>query len=599
MNDSRTRPRPLLRAWIGGILLVLGCLFIYRATLGFGFVTFDDDANFLFNRDFGPLNAARLRWIATEHAVMLRYVPVGWAVCCAIANIGGLDPFWFHLASVALHAASCVALYYVLTHLAGVLGLRYSRTIDLLPFILAAWWGWHPLRVETVAWVTTLIYLLATLFGLCCLWCFLRALDSPKPRRGLLILSLILFVAALLSHPAAVSFFPLLLACAVTRLLNRGDKCGLRMDFPEVRRLGNLLLPFAAAGVLGLATTIVVRQLDSVIPHDPTPSLAEFSVSQRIAQASAVITHFGSKILYPANLCPAYPQLEIVEPNAPRFLLSTAVCLGLIILCVLALRRIPITGLFALTALAACVPFLGLNEHPFFPSDRYTHVPMVALAIFGMVAIAESNLARAVANRALPVFLVVVLPLYMLLSMRQLALWSSDDSLYEGLIGLQTSESGRDFYSSRLLDIHLNRGEIDAARQQLNRMADQGLSHATLRAMSAKVSTAKATSDPAPYATLLLTQAQYAVKKGNARDAIERLRRAIGISPSFYQARFSLGMLLARERDARGALAQLFVLRGHPDSIPRTALNNLRASVANAFGKQHESRLAHLVEALP
>lgn len=179
---------------------------------------FDDDVNFLFNPEFGPLNLPRLRWIATEHATMMRYVPLGWLACCGVASIDGLNPFWFHLAAVLLHISACLTLYAVLVRLVPILGqcdstlLPLSRTLNLLPLVLAAWWGWHLLRVETVAWVTTLIYLLATLLGLLSLLIFVDTLGRRENRSGALVGSLLLFVAALLSHPAAISFLPLFAA---------------------------------------------------------------------------------------------------------------------------------------------------------------------------------------------------------------------------------------------------------------------------------------------------------------------------------------------------------------------------------------------------
>ncbi len=603
--DPSQPPAPLLRPWLGGLLLVVGCLFIYRASLGFGFVMFDDDVNFVFNRDFGPLNAGRLRWIATEHTVMMRYVPVGWLACCAIASIGGLDPFWFHLASVLLHAAACVVLCGVLARLARLLGIHQAKLggapiLGLLPFALAAWWGWHPLRVETVAWVTTLIYLLATLLGLLSLQLFLSSLGGTLPRRGTLAASLIFFIAALFSHPAAISFLPLLSACAAVGSLQDGGLREMCKDRIRLRRLGMSLLPFMIAGVAGFAAAITARQFGSIVPHDPTPTLAEFDLGQRVAQASAAATHFIAKIIWPADLNPAYPLLENVRPLAPRFLLSMMACAALALLGAALLWRRARAGLFALATLAAFVPVLGLQEHPFFPSDRYTHIAMIGLALGVLAAVSASHRLRIITARILPAAIVMVLPPWIAMSRRQLTLWSSDDTLFDGITAIQTSSPTRDFYSTRLLNIHLHRGEISQARLQLERIKRDGAPDSTLRDLSEKITATETERGPAPYAALLITQARYATAQGDTRQAVERLRRALSFSPRSATARFSLGMLLARDGDARGAVSQLLWLRANPaERLPPAAMQNLRASVAAAFRGQGQDRLARLVEALP
>ncbi|MDB6170316.1 MAG: hypothetical protein JWM88_3180, partial [Verrucomicrobia bacterium] len=412
----------LLRPWLAAMLLIVGCLFIYHESLASGFVMFDDDINFVYNQDFGPLNGIRLRWIATEHSVMMRYVPVGWFVCCAIASIGGLDPFWFHLASLVLHACACVVFYFVLARVAHWFGPREStqataRRLSLLPFVCAAVWGWHPLRVETVAWVTTLIYLLATLLGLMALGLFLRSLEKPPPCRGARSMSVILFAAALLSHPAAMAFFPLLAACAVVWQLQNGDRSS-PGGFARVRGLGKTLLPFAIAGVLDLAVTLAVRQLGSVVPQAATPSLDEFGIAQRLAQTSAVLVHFIGKTLWPSSLSPAYPLLETVTPTSPLFFLSVVACAVLLVASVLLLRRQAKIGLFAVATLAAAAPFLGWQEHPFYPSDRYTHIPSLGLVLCLLAAVYVSRGARRIVLGVLPAIIGGLLPLFVVLSLR-------------------------------------------------------------------------------------------------------------------------------------------------------------------------------------
>jgi hypothetical protein len=336
-----------------------------------------------------------------------------------------------------------------------------------------------------------------------------------------------------------------------------------------------------------------------VIPHAPTPSLAEFGVGQRLAQAGAVLTHFLEKIIWPAGLSPAYPLLETVDPLAPRFLLPLAICAGVAFLCLRALRRNSAASLFALATLAACAPFLGLQEHPFFPSDRYTHIMMIGLTLWALASVSVSRSIQLLLGRALPTFLGVLLPLWILISVRQLPLWSSDRTLFEGIAAIQTGPGKRDAYSARLVNIQLNRGEFAAARLSLEHMRRDGAHDSVLRDLTDKLSAAEAARGPVLCASLLMMQARYAATHGDDQQAVDRLRRALAYSADFDQARFSLGMLLARDGDVTGALTQLLWLQKNPHALPDSALPALAASVASVYLARGEERRASMAETLP
>lgn len=56
----------------------------------------------------------------------------------------GLDPLGFHLTNLAIHLVSTVLVFWLFSALSQNLKVG---------FVTAALFGWHPMHVESVAWV--------------------------------------------------------------------------------------------------------------------------------------------------------------------------------------------------------------------------------------------------------------------------------------------------------------------------------------------------------------------------------------------------------------------------------------------------------------
>ena len=130
---------------------VLGFLPALRA----GFGSWDDDKNFLANPDFRGLGAHQLRWMWTT-TLLGHYVPLSWMTLGLDYLLWGMNPLGYHLTSLVIHAANAVLLYYVALR---VLRRAESGIDDDHRGIWAAafaalFFAIHPLRVESVVWLT-------------------------------------------------------------------------------------------------------------------------------------------------------------------------------------------------------------------------------------------------------------------------------------------------------------------------------------------------------------------------------------------------------------------------------------------------------------
>ncbi|HBH04158.1 MAG TPA: hypothetical protein DDZ42_19990, partial [Candidatus Rokubacteria bacterium] len=93
-----------------GVALVAVAAFL--PTLANGFVTWDDDRNFLTNPHWRGLGPAQLGWMLTTPHLGL-WVPLTWATLGLDYLLWGLRPAGYHATSLALHAATAGVVYLV------------------------------------------------------------------------------------------------------------------------------------------------------------------------------------------------------------------------------------------------------------------------------------------------------------------------------------------------------------------------------------------------------------------------------------------------------------------------------------------------------
>ena len=145
-------------------LLLLAVGLVFGQTAGFGFVNYDDDAGVYENRLVtGELTLRSVLAVFTERHVE-SWAPLTCLSHMLVWHLFGHGAAVHHLINVLLHAASAVLLFLVLWRMTG----------RLWPSALvAAVFAVHPLRAESVAWVTERKDVLSGLFFLLTLAAYL------------------------------------------------------------------------------------------------------------------------------------------------------------------------------------------------------------------------------------------------------------------------------------------------------------------------------------------------------------------------------------------------------------------------------------------
>ncbi len=145
-------------AWTHVVLLVVATFVAFGPALGAEFTNWDDRENFVENAAYRGLTAEHLRWMfTTTH--MGPYQPLSWLTLAIDHAIGGLDATVYHRTNLVLHACGAIALYAFARRVFDDLGrgtrfLTDARTRAFAAFGAALLFAVHPLRVESVAWVT-------------------------------------------------------------------------------------------------------------------------------------------------------------------------------------------------------------------------------------------------------------------------------------------------------------------------------------------------------------------------------------------------------------------------------------------------------------
>ena len=361
--------------WLGALAVLAAALLPFWSSLAYPFLAWDDDVNFTSNSGFRGFEAQHLRWMWTSfHAG--HYMPLTWMSCALDYELAGLDARMFHATNLALHATCALFLFLALDELLERCGARRSRVTAAA--LGACFFAAHPLRVESVVWLTERRDVLSGAFLSLSAWMWLRAQRPQAARTRWLALSIAAFAASLLSKVAGLGF-PLVLLALDAWPLRRPDRWGWRPLLVEKLPFFALALGGAILGILGQRYgTQVLADLDAR------------PLTERIAISAFALRSYLRHTLLPLGLSPFYElpaQISLLEPRYLASLVFVLVSSAFLFL----RRRISDANAALWTAWwsfgVLVAPVIGIvHSGNQIAADRYTYLPSFAVA--GLVAAA-------------------------------------------------------------------------------------------------------------------------------------------------------------------------------------------------------------------
>jgi len=488
------------------------------------FVTWDDDRNFLDNLAYRGLGWPQLRWMWTTFH-MGHYVPLSWMTLGLDYTLWGMNAAGYHLTNLLLHTANAVIAYFlarrVLILSTAVPAESRALSTSLAAAFAALFFAIHPLRVESVAWVTERRDVLSELFYLSSVLLYLRAKERPEKRQWYW-LSVGLFACALLSKATAVTLPAVLLLLNVYPLRRLGR--AVAWWRAAARRVYRELAPFAL-----LAAAIAPLTIFALSPPK------QLTFAEKMAVSAYSLALYLWKTIVPTGLSPLYPMPTAIDAGAPVFVVSYLVIIALLVIVWLARRRLPALLAGCIAFLVIILPMLGVVQNgPQIAADRYTYHSALVLGLLGVsgiLALARRHL-RTNAGPSLRLITVVtcgLLAVLGVLTWKQAMIWQDSQTLWAHVVRLEPRSS----------IAHLSLAN-ELVKQ--DRVADAIPHYEQSVAL-----------DP-DYAEGHNNLGVALVKVGRVEEAIAQYQRAIALKPAYDEAHNNWGIALARRGDLEGAI---------------------------------------------
>ena len=395
--------RPVTRKLLICLALIAITFAVFGQTLRFGFVNYDDPVYVSENGQIQKgLTWQNVRWAFT-HVHSQNWHPLTTMSHMLDCQLFGFRPGAHHLVNVLLHSAGAVLLFVALVKMtmsgSVVAPLSERRTETNLPAgdrrydvwrsaFVAAVFAIHPLRVESVAWISERKDVLSGVFFMLTLLAYVHYTRKRNIARYLLMT--LFFVLGLLSKPMLVSV-PVVLLLLDYWPLNRAHKSEviLRKDSGTIRPAttgepapgswaifsGLVAEKIPLFGLaIGSAIATLIAQRGGILEMTHLP------LSWRVANAASVYLIYIGQLFWPLKLAVLYPhpgRLSIWETCLAATLLILVTVLAFVFR-----KRRPYFATGWLWYLIMLVPVLGLVQvgsqgH----ADRYTYLPQIGFMI--------------------------------------------------------------------------------------------------------------------------------------------------------------------------------------------------------------------------
>ncbi len=535
------------------LLLVTGLFGVFRQVHNHDFVNYDDKAYITEN------NYVRAGWskegliwaFTTRHHS--HWHPVTWLSHMTDCQLFGLNPGRHHLISLLLHIINTLLLFFIFNRMTNA------------PFrsgMVAALFAFHPLHVESVAWVADRKDVLSTFIWMLSMGAYVRYSEHPGTGRYLAVW--LLFMLALMSKPMVVTF-PLVLILLDYWPLGRlhfkkanadvSSSPGIPLNIAPTASSPKrilvekflLLLPVIASVVI----TIVLMNLGRSRPFHLSQLLPTIS---RIKESLGYYAVYIKKMLYPVDLAVPYPALEPMQDwqIAGAFVLLT----GITLLAFLKRRKYPYIAVGWLWYLITLSPVVGLVPvGPRLIADRYTYLPLIGLFIIFAWGVPDllTRLRRKRTVSAIGGGL--LLSGLMILSWLQAGHWKDSITLFTHTINVT---NGNYITQNNLGQALLDQGRIEEAifhfTESLKIKPDYAITHLNLGA--ALQEQGKLEEACIQYHEVLRFEPYNAwahynlgivfAQQKKYKAALDQYSKAVQLKPDYAQAHNNLGAMLAK-----------------------------------------------------
>lgn len=388
---------------VAGILVIT--LLLFSNTFDNLFVNWDDDYNIANNKNTALLNWDNIVNIFSEH-VIGNYNPLPILTFAIERSIVGLDPKLYHINNVILHL---ICVFFVFKIFRALNLSVWPAAFGAMLFAI------HPMKVESVAWVTERKDVLFGAFYLSALFSYIQYVRTGFKKKYLF-LALFLFFFSLISKIQAVSL-PLTMLL-VDYYFNRPLK--LKLVFEK-------WMFFLLSLIIGLVGIYFLGEQGSINDE------STYNLVDRLFIGSYSLGIYLIKFIYPYEMSPLYPypgQLPLRVYFGPIAVVAVAAFSWV------AFRKNWRPYLFGILFFVFNVMFvlqvLGAGQG--YLADRFTYIPYIGLGF--MVAYGGYQLLekKPTLKTGLLGLGVAYLLLCSFMTFRQNDVWQDSDTLWSHVL---------------------------------------------------------------------------------------------------------------------------------------------------------------------
>jgi tetratricopeptide (TPR) repeat protein len=430
------------------LLVAVAAFGAHARALQGGILRWDDWDLLVLETRWRGLGAENLEWmLTTGHRG--HFQPLTWVSYALEHELWGmgeaLDARVFHATNLALHAL-VTALVFLLAR--KVFALAAPRALerwrDVGAALSALLFGLHPLRVESVAWITERRDVLSGVFFVGALMAWIGAVergDDGRPSKRGTWATFTLLVLCVLSKAFGM-VLPALFLLLDWWPLRRAQVVGWR-------RLLTEKLPFVAVSV---ATALLALRSQEIA--GALTGAERVDLPARLRLAVHALAFYPWKSIAPTGLSPLY---EIPCEGVPAGGIFFAELTAVAALCAAAWwarRRFPAFTIAWCAFVITVLPVSGLAlSGPQAAADRYTYHACIGFALLagGLALVARLRIAAALAGTAAAIALAAA-------TWRQTAIWHDDLALWTAAIErtgphrFARTNRGNEFLAARDLD---------------------------------------------------------------------------------------------------------------------------------------------------
>jgi tetratricopeptide (TPR) repeat protein len=511
MENSQERNKWLSHFWLGIYVFVLAFAAFYPALQG-SFLNWDDEMNFVYNTAWRGLGAANIKWMFTSF-FSTHYTPLAWLTLGFDYKLWGMNPFGYHLTALLFHGAAALCLFALLRLLFELAAPESEKLhINISAVLGALFFAVHPLRVESVAWITERRDVTGGFFALLCSWLYVRAARTKE--RRFYFASVAAFAAALLCRESEAALAPSLLLLDWYPLGRLGES---PREWFLKERIGVWIekIPYfalaAAASLLAVIGTAREGYID----------ILKLPFAQRMAQFFAGLAFYIVKTIFPVGLSPFYARPGFSLADIPW---SILLLVALIILAFW-LRRFRALWVALGVYLLFVIPTLGAVTMTSYACDRYSYMSCIGFAgLFGAAVLALRLDRRVFYGPA-----IVVVALLCALSVRQSSYWGDSLTLWQRAVDIAPGSLS---YQKRG-EAYMELGKYAEAREDLLKAAKLY-----------------------PDADVLSKLASAELRLGNPAAALDYLKQALVLEPDTWYVHLMLARAYAAAAQEQNAIAE-------------------------------------------